>query len=383
MTKRTLIVGREPAVGRVAERAGAIGVPACTLTADLIGEGEVVRTARDRDVYGILAVSDNAVVPVARAASELGWPNVGAGAAARTRDRLALHEALTAAGVECPAYRAVASLPEAEAAGHELGTPIIVKPLDASGGAGVGRVDNLADLSLAYTRAVRASGRPRILIESALEGEELIVDGVVRDSVFTACGAIGCAPAAPWSCVVAGVVAPPLVSLGAVERAIDAAAQACGALGVQNGSVHVEVIYAQETAHVIEVAAYPSTCRFPRGLIEAVWGIDTLANALRMARDEAPVVARTRERGAALLWLSTGSGTVTDIRGEDAARAIRGVEEVVVAARLGDVMGHVVDCPTRDRVGYVMASAETAAEAVEAAQQARNRCEIVTRVAVE
>ena len=343
----------------------------------------MVRRARDRGVDGILAVSDDAVTAVAGAAFALGLPSVGAAAALRTRDRLALREALTAAGVGGLAYRAAASLVEAEVVGRELGVPLVLKPLDASGGVGVGCVEHLADLSLAYARAVRASGRPEVLLESVVEGEGLIVDGVVRDGAFVACGVASCVPAGPPACVVMGVVAPPLASDGAVAWAEAAAADACAALDVVDGSVHVEVIGSPTAAHVMEVVAYPSALCFPHDLVEAACGIDTIANAVRMAVGDEPVLARTRDRGAAILWLPTRSGTVTDIRGAAAARAVEGVEEVSVTARRGDVMGHVVDCPTRDGVGYVMATAQTAAEAVDAAQRARDRCEIVTRVAVE
>ena len=130
MTKQILIVGRARPAGCAAERADAIGVRAYSLTADPVDETEVVRRARDRGVDGILAVSDDAVTAVAGAAFALGLPSVGAAAALRTRDRLALREALTAAGVGGLASRAAASLVEAEVVGRELGVPLVLKPYE-------------------------------------------------------------------------------------------------------------------------------------------------------------------------------------------------------------------------------------------------------------
>ena len=49
-----------------------------------------------------------------------------------------------------------------------------------------------------------------------------------------------------------------------------------------------------------------------------------------------------------------------------------------MTVRPGDVVGHVVDCVTRDRIGYVMASGNSAAEAIAAATEARDRIRVVT-----
>ena len=59
-----------------------------------------------------------------------------------------------------------------------------------------------------------------------------------------------------------------------------------------------------------------------------------------------------------------------------------GVRQVRVIAKPGDVMGHVVDVVTRDRVGCVLAVGASAGEALDAAEEACNLCRIITNPAL-
>jgi hypothetical protein len=62
----------------------------------------------------------------------------------------------------------------------------------------------------------------------------------------------------------------------------------------------------------------------------------------------------------------------------DAARRMAGVVEVAVAARPGDVLGHIVDWSGLERVGYVVATGKVASEAAARAKAARDCCRLVT-----
>jgi len=73
-----------------------------------------------------------------------------------------------------------------------------------------------------------------------------------------------------------------------------------------------------------------------------------------------------------MIWLLTRSGVVTGLKGVEAARRLPGVLEVAINAREGDILTHVVDLPTRNRGGYIVAEGknETIARArLEAARE--------------
>jgi biotin carboxylase len=143
----------------------------------------------------------------------------------------------------------------------------------------------------------------------------------------------------------------------------------------------VEVVLAQHGAVVTGVFGAHAALRFPADVVLLAHGVDTIANALRFAAGEPLRMEATTNRGAALLWIPTHSGLVTEARGIQEARSVPGVEQVVVSAKPGDVMGHIVDCDTRDRVGYVIATGDDVEAAAAAAKRARDLCEIVTRPA--
>ena len=103
-----------------------------------------------------------------------------------------------------------------------------------------------------------------------------------------------------------------------------------------------------------------------------------MADSLRIALGEPPVEQRTCERGVALFWVPTRSGVVTRIEGLDEAAALPGLVEVVMSVKAGDIMQHVVDCVTRDKVGYVLATGASARDAVATAKRARGLVRVLT-----
>ena len=399
MAKRILILGIGPNAARVVRKARKLGfytvgmdVDAQSPTLEAADEahvgngldaGEIVRVARDAQVDGLYPPPEPAVTAAARATGQLGLAGLGPETATLTRNKLAMREAFAAHGVPNPPFRGVDSLAEAGEAGRVLGLPLIVKPADSFRSVGVGRVDRLEEISLAYRRAARSSDVKTVLFEAVMAGDEFSVDAVLVDGAIHFGALMGREGSQRPICVYEGVFAPPPLDDPGRAALLEAAGEALRALGVVNGCVHVEAIVTRAGPRVIEVAAYPAATWLPQDVAALAGGADGVANALRWAVGEGPFPAPVCDHGAALYWIPTRSGVVTETRGLDAARAIEGVKDVVMTAEPGDVMGHVVDCPTRDRVGYVVATGASAAAAVAAAKRARDCCEVVTSPAYE
>ena len=399
MAKRILILGTGPNAARVVRKARELGFYTVAMDADAqspileaadeahvgngLDAGEIVGVARDAQVDGLYPPPEPAVTAAPRAAAQLGLAGLGPEAATLTRNKLAMREAFAAHGVPNPPFRGVDSVAEAGEAGRTLGLPLIVKPADSFRGVGVRQVDRLEEISLAYARARRSSDVKTVLLEAVMAGDEFSVDAVAQDGAVQFGAVMGRERCQPPTCVYEGVFAPPLLDDPTRDALFEAAGEALRALGVVNGCVHVEAIVTRAGPRVIEVAAYPAATWLPQDVAALAGGADGEANALRWAVGEGPFPAPVCDRGAALYWIPTRSGVVTEIRGLEAARAVEGLQDVVMTAKPGDVMGHVVDCPTRDRVGYVVATGATAAAAVAAAKRARDCCEVVTSPAYE
>jgi hypothetical protein len=82
-------------------------------------------------------------------------------------------------------------------------------------------------------------------------------------------------------------------------------------------------------------------------------------------------------------WFETHSGNVLSVTGEEDACAVAGVTHVDVTVAPGDVMRHVVDRESRDKVGFVIAEGKTALEANEASKNAVRKIYIETENVLE
>jgi biotin carboxylase len=319
--------------------------------------------AREHQADAIYPAAEAGVLASAIAAGRLGLPGVSPETARYMRDKLAMRQALEAAGVANVPYRAVKSVSEAEAAAAELGLPVIVKPADGNASKGVRQVDYIEDMVLAFNTAFPRSASGTVMVEDYVEGAEYNVDGLVYEGKYRLGGITGKDVSPLPFRFDMGIYMPPMLD-AATENLIEATvAEALRAVGFHTGTSHVEVILSPDGPRIVEMAGRPGGGRIPTDLIPLTYGLDYVADAFRIVLGEAPREQRRFERGTAVYWLETRSGVVTQVTGIEDAKALPGVRDVVVPAKPGDIMQHIVDCATRDRVGYVLVEADSAEEA--------------------
>ena len=163
---------------------------------------------------------------------------------------------------------------------------------------------------------------------------------------------------------------------GEIEFCVEKALQA---IGVTSATTHVEVIVTGEGPRVVEIAARPGGGRIPTDLIPLVYGMDFMADSIRIALGHKPIEKRHYERGTALYWFPAEPGLVEEIDGREEAAKLKGVREIDFTATVGERLDPIVDCVTRDKVGYVFTEGDTAADAVRAAREALRLCAVRTR----
>jgi len=151
---------------------------------------EVDRVLADLEERGIepAAVatmgSDLAVLPTARLAERLGLPGLSLDTARIVADKRRMRKAFEARGVRCPRGREAQVFEEAEQAFHELGAPVVVKPVDGSGQRGVTEVRGEGELPDAFERALAASRTGAVVLEQYVEGDEFTVNGFLLDGEY-------------------------------------------------------------------------------------------------------------------------------------------------------------------------------------------------------
>ena len=203
MPKAFVLTGGSRSQLGLLEQAQALGHEVCVVdgspTAPLLAEAEhrIVRSFTDvtgvigeLEAQGIDPVaiatmgSDQAVLPTAQLAERVGLPGLPVETARTVADKRRMRAAFERAKVRCPKGREAASFEEAEQAFHQLGPPVVVKPVDGSAQRGVTEVRAEGELAPAVDRALAASRSRAIVLEQYLEGEEYTVNGFLLEREY-------------------------------------------------------------------------------------------------------------------------------------------------------------------------------------------------------
>jgi biotin carboxylase len=351
----------------------------------------IVSAARERPFDGVLAVGDRPAMLAARAAQALKLPGNSPEAVLAASSKLGSRERFAAAGLTTPWFLAVPEHARAHAFAQDarLRYPCVVKPTSLSGSRGVIRADGPAQCAAAIdrirallarpaVRALRHPGGQQIIVEGFIEGREYAVEGVVSGGSVRSL-AIFDKPDpldGPFFEETIYVTPPPL---GEAEQQVIVATvqQAVEALGLHHGAVHAECRVNAHDVVMLEIAPRPIGGLCSRVLRFAHGGtsddrISLEELLLRHSRGE-DLGGWERERDAAAVMMIPipRRGLLKDVAGEQAARAVRYVEDVRITAKRDQVLEPLPEAGSY--LGFIFARAPLAREAEEAVRQA-HRC---------
>jgi hypothetical protein len=358
--------------------------------------GAVARAVRDAPLNGVVAVGDRPAVLAALLAERLGLPGNPPAAARAAVSKLATREALSAAGLPVPWFFAVPADSRVESALDRTRFPCVVKPLALAGSRGVMRADDPATFIRAFERlrallarrdvlSQRNDADRSILVEEYVPGDEFAVEAIVTTGDLTTLALFDKpdpleGPFFEETIYVTPSRLPPETQ-GLLLHTIGAA---CRALGLRHGPVHAEARVNRTGVYVLEVAARPigglcaRALRFTRGdstshvVKEESHAWATLEELLLVHSTGGPVAGYKREPtpSGVMMIPVPRYGQLKAVEGVDAARAIAGIEDVVVTAKPGQML---VPPPEGSSYpGFIFARAATP-ERVEAALREAHR----------
>jgi biotin carboxylase len=146
-----------------------------------------------------------------------------------------------------------------------------------------------------------------------------------------------------------------------------------------NGTVKGDIVVHQGEPYVIELAARLSGGFFCTREIPLNTGVDFIGAAIRLALgEEVPEEDLTPTQFTPVIqrYAFPDPGIVKSVSGEDAARAVPGIAEVVVTAREGDVIPAAGD--KRPSAAMVLATGESREDALKSANDALAQIRIET-----
>ena len=331
----------------------------------------------------IVAADDGGVIAAAHACERLGLRGNPPAAAARTRDKAALREALAVAGVPQPEFRVVEPGADVAALAAQVGPPCVIKPLSLSASRGVIRADDRRAAATAAERIrsiLAESGRDpaaeRLLVERYEPGVEVAVEGLLVDGELETLAVFDKPDPLEGPYFEETLFVTPSRLPATTVRALeDTAGAAASALGLHEGPVHAELrVGPAGRIVVLELAARTIGGLCARTLRFGL-GVSLEELVLRHALGLSLFGLRREEATAGVMMLPIpAAGVLEEVRGRQRALAVRGIAGLELSILPGRP---VRPLPEGDRyLGFLFARAGRAEEVEQALRTAHAELDV-------
>lgn len=356
----------------------------------------VVDAARGRALDGIVALGDRPAVLAARVAQALGLKGHPPHAAEAAASKLLTRGRFVAAGLPVPWFFSMPLDASLDEVADRLAFPCVVKPLALAGSRGVIRADTPDEFVSAVARlraillgpdvrTMKDAANDEILVEGYVAGAEYALEGVLEDGALRVLAIFEKPDPLEGPFFEETIYAtPPRLAHDGQRAMAGTIAHAAAALGLRHGPIHAECRVGENGVFVLEVAARPigGLCaRALRFVTKDRQGLSLEDLLLRHALGE-PLDGYGRERAASAVMMIPipRRGHFHGVDGVDDARRVTGVEEVLVTAKVGQLMlplpeGH-------SYLGFIFARAEHTPEAIDAVREAHRRLDFRFDVAL-
>ena len=317
--------------------------------------GAILEAGRSQPFDGIIAVGDRPTVIAAQVAERLGLPAHPSEAVAIARDKQRTRERLRDAGLPVPWFVPALLAADAARLASHVTFPCVVKPVALSASRGVMRADDAESLDAALARLrrlmdlpdIRAERNPaheRVLIEGFIPGREFAIEGLMDRGRLEVLALFDKPDPLDGPFFEETIyVTPPALPDPEQRRITKAVRSAAGAIGLRHGPIHAECRVNGQGVYVLEVAARPIGGLCARALrfeTAADNGHASLEELLLQHALGQPVGGWSREACASGVMMIPipRRGIYRSTAGLDAARAVEGIEDVVMTAKPDQVL---------------------------------------------
>ena len=319
-------------------------------------------------VAGVASSSEYFVATAAALAARFGLPAADAAAVRAARDKSHQRKVLAEGGVASPAFRAVADPFGAVAAAREIGFPVVLKPVDGSGSAGVRACADAAEVEAHASKLFAENAGRRVLVEELIRGPEFSVEVFSGRVIGITRKHLGPPPAF----VEAGHDYPAEVAPAVADALIAAVARGTALLGLGWGPLHWE-LRVTDDGRAVPMEVNPRLAGgFIPELVRLALGIDLVRETVRLAAGHGPpALTPIRRRQASIRFLfAPHAGKLRSVDGIEAAREMDGVADVALYRSMDDEL--TIEHDFRDRVGHVIAVDDDPSYAPTIAEAARD-----------
>jgi biotin carboxylase len=338
---------------------------------------QLLDALRSRSVQGILALGDRQTATAACAAQALGLRYNSPESVENCRSKLRQREVLLAAGLPVPQFASFRAGEPIEAVLGRVSFPCVVKPLRLSASQGVIRANNVTEFRAAVGRIEKLLASPeiqvareaeldRLLVESFIPGPEVALEGLLQNGQLRVLALFDKPDPLEGPYFEETIyVTPSRLPSEVQQRIFLCAQQTVRALGLTDGPLHAEFRIRDGLPWILEASPRPigGLCsRVLRFGPERMFLEELLVrHALGMPGSDA---SRESPASGVMMIPVPSSGVLESVDGIDEARAVTGVDELEITARLHDFIAAWPEGSSY--LGFIFARAETP-EQVEAA----------------
>jgi hypothetical protein len=335
----------------------------------------LAEAVRRLSIAGIAAVADRPTLIAALTAEKLGLPWHPPHAAAACRDKHKMRELFAEAGLPVPRNERISIHDDPAAAVARAEFPCVLKPLGLTGSRGVIRANNRAEFIEAFGRIrrileqteiqrLREDWNQSIQIEQYIPGSEFALEGLMTRGGFRTLAVFDKPGPLEGPFFEETIYLTPSRQPDSVQQAItETTIRAARALGLYHGPFHAEMRVYRGVVWMLEIAARPIG-----GLCSRALRFRTPDNH-ELTLEELVVIHATQQMpehmepaspAAGIMMIPVPhAGVLESVSGLENARAISGIDDVVITAKRGEVL---VPLPEGSSYpGFIFASGRDAA----------------------
>lgn len=327
--------------------------------------------AREAPLAGILSSSEYFIATAAELARRRGLPGPDPEAVRTCRDKGRQRLSLREAGVGGPAFVLVRSPEQTPAALTVVGLPAVIKPTEGTGSRGVRlcrdvtqAVEHAAWLLAQRTNERGQPVQPEVLVEEYVTWPEYSAEffslqalGVVRKHVSPE----------PYF-VETGHDFPAPLAADEAQSVTQELRRALQAVGLVHGPAHVEFRWLEGRLAIMEINPRLAGGFIPE-LVRLAIGVDLVEATVSQAIGRRVELQARGQAHASIRFLCPArGGRMAGFTGIEQALQVAGVVDVQLYRRAGDE--HALQHDFRDRIGHVVARADSGPSAARAAQAA-------------
>lgn len=253
---------------------------------NIIDEDACLAYALYKKVDGVLtAATDFAVLSMSRVASEMNLPGIDYKVAQLIKNKAAVRKCLFDAKADDTGYSyEICSEEDIQRVKNLVKYPIMLKPVDGSGSRGASKVERPEDFEQACLFAMQGSISHRAVAEPFVVGKEYGVESFVDNGVIHVLAVMQKDMTEPPYYAELGHAIPSGLPIDVENRIKDCVKKALIAMGVNHGSVNMDIIVSEDySVHIVDVGARMGGNLIGSHIIPIGTGVDYMGNMIKAA----------------------------------------------------------------------------------------------------